>query len=237
MEKTRPLAGLAAIVFAIGFNIPYAILAVTYDYPDILRRPASEALEKFAAGGAGLVLTWHAFAFAALLFVPLAVALALTQKRVREKPALAVGAAVAGALAGLAQAMGLWRWVFVVPGLAQAHRDPQTNDTSKLAAEQTFSLINQYGGVAIGEHMGQLLTALFVVLLCGLQWNEGRRITASIGFVTAAAIAVGTNEGVAIAIGQSGEAFAMATIVGFLGLTIWLLATGIGLLPRQPIAQ
>jgi hypothetical protein len=235
MEKARPVTGAAAIALAIGFNVPYAILAATYDYPDILRRPAGEALALFHAGGARLVLTWHAFAVSALLLVPLASALALTPKSVAQRPGLAIGAAIAGALAGFAQAIGLWRWVFVAPGLARVHADPSADLTAKRAAEQTFDLINQYGGVAIGEHLGQLLTALFVLLLSALQWTDAKRITATIGVVTAVAVVVGAHEGVAIAVGGSGEAFTFATIAGFLGLAVWLLATGVGLMrPSVP---
>ena len=234
MEKARPYTGIAAIALAIGFNVPYAVLAATYDYPDILRRPAGEALDLFAAGGACLVFTWHDFAISALLLAPWAFALALTPRSIAQRPALAVGAAIAGALAGVTQAMGLWRWVFVVPGLARVHADPTADEASKRAAEQTFELINQYGGVAIGEHLGQLLTALFVLLLSALQWTEAKRISAVIGFITAGAIVLGTNEGLAIAVGQSGETFALATIVGFLGLAVWLIATGIGLIRPGP---
>jgi hypothetical protein len=127
----------------------------------------------------------------------------------------------------------LWRWVFVVPGLARTHADPSADPAAKRAAEQTFELINQYGGVAIGEHLGQLLTALFVLLLSAVQWREAKRVSATIGNATAAAIAIGTGEGLALALGQSGEAFSMATIAGVLGLTIWLIATGVGLM-RAP---
>lgn len=235
MEKARPFTGVAAIALAIGFNVPYAVLAATYDYPNILRRPAGEALELFAAGGASLILTWHVFAISALLMAPMAIALALTAKSVATKPSLAVGAAIAGALAGVTQAMGLWRWVLIVPSLARAHADPYTDDTAKRAAEQTFDLFNQYVGMAIGEHLGQLLTALFVLLLSALQWSDAKRISAVIGFITAGAILFGANEGVAIAISQSGEVFALGTIIGFLGLAVWLIATGVGLM--RPSSQ
>jgi hypothetical protein len=210
------------------FNVPFSILAATYDYPDVLRGSAGDALEKFAAGGAPLILTWHAFALTALALAPMAMALSLTRARIAERPGLAIGAAIAGSLAGLAQAIGLWRWVFVVPGLARTHAEGDAQ--ARLAAERAFDLLNQYGGVAIGEHLGQMLTALFVALLSAAQWGERKRIAAGIGFVTAAAIAVGANEGVALALGQSGEVFAMTTIAGFMGLTAWLLTTGIGLM-------
>ncbi|MDX2235892.1 MAG: DUF4386 family protein [Hyphomonadaceae bacterium] len=232
MDKPRTLAGASAIALAVVFNVPYAILAATYDYPDVLRRPAGEALDMFAAGGGALILTWHGFALSALALAPLAMALSLTPARVAHRPALAIGAAIAGALAGLAQAIGLWRWVFVVPGLARTHADAAATPEARRAAAQTFDLINQYGGVAIGEHLGQLLTALFVALLSGLQWGESRRVTAGVGFATALAIAAGTGEGLALALGGPGDAFALATIAGFLGLAAWLIATGAGLLRR-----
>ncbi|MCX7359768.1 MAG: DUF4386 family protein [Alphaproteobacteria bacterium] len=227
-EAPRPFTGAAAIATAIGFNVPFAILGATFEYPDVLRRPAGEVLNLFAQGGAPLILTWHAFAISALALAPLAFALTLTRNRVSDAPGLAIGAAVAGALSALAQAIGLFRWVFVVPGLARVHTDANATEEAKRAAEYTFDLINQYGGVAIGEHLGQLLLALFVVLFSAMQWRERKRISAVLGFVTVGAIVIGTNEGLALALGQSGEEFAMATIGGFVGLTLWLIATGIG---------
>jgi hypothetical protein len=228
MIKARPITGVCAIALAILFNVPFAILGSTFDYPDVLRRPAGEVLDLFAAGGNMLILTWHAFGLTALLLAPVAIMLALAPERVGSRPVRAIGAAILGALAGLAQAMGLWRWVFVIPGLARTHADPAASADAKLGAERAFDILNQYGGVAIGEHLGQWLTALFVLFLALAQWSEGRRISALVGFVTAAAVAVGTEEGVAIALGHSGAVFSMATIGGFLGLTVWLIATGVG---------
>jgi hypothetical protein len=229
-EKARPVTGACAIALAIVFNVPFSILGATYDYPDVLRRPAGEALELFAAGGPALILTWHAFALSALALAPMAISLSLTPERLALRPARGAGAAILGSLAGLAQAIGLWRWVFVVPGLARVHVDPAASPEAKLAAEQTFDLINLYGGVAVGEHLGQLLTAFFVLLLGSAQWSERRPVSAVIGFAAAAAITLGTGEGLAIALGTSGEIFSLMTIAGFVGLTAWLIATGIGLM-------
>ena len=86
-----------------------------FDYPGILREPAAEILARFHAGGPSLVLTWWAFGLCALAQAGLAVAL-LDRQRVR--PAWATAAAILGSLAGLTQAIGLWRWTFAVPGLA-----------------------------------------------------------------------------------------------------------------------
>lgn len=226
--RSNRALGLSAIALAILFNIPFSVLASTYDYPDILRRSAAEALDRFAAGGPALILIWYGFALAALALAPLAIGLSITRKRIGEHPTLAIGAAIAGALAGVAQAIGLMRWVFVIPALARAHAAPGATRDARIAAEQAFGLLNAYGGVAIGEHLGQLLTALFVVQLAALQWGERARITASIGFVTVAPMVAGTGEGLALALGTDGSGFAAATIAAFMGPTLWLIATGMG---------
>jgi hypothetical protein len=222
--RARPVLGVSAILFAIGFNVPYAVLAVTFDYPGILREPAGDVLERFTAGGAPLVLTWYAFMWAALLFVPLAAALALTRERITASPGLAIGAAIAGSLSGALQAIGLARWVFVIPAQATAHAagDP--------SAAVVFETLNAYGGVVIGEHLGQLLLALFAGLMACLQWTEHRRALGLTGLVSAAAIAAGTGEGLALALGGSGDVFSLFTITGFLALSAWLAATGVACL-------
>ncbi|MEO6826137.1 MAG: hypothetical protein ABI255_11225 [Microbacteriaceae bacterium] len=63
------------IALPIAFNAAFALLAVKFDYPDILRRPTGEILERFRRGGSALVPLWWAFAMTALLLAPLAVLL------------------------------------------------------------------------------------------------------------------------------------------------------------------
>ena len=96
MPISRPATGLAAIALAIAFNIPFSILASTFSYPDILRRPAAEVLGLFSAGGSPLVLTWYAFMLVALALVPMSVALAITPQRLLTSPGRVVGAAICG---------------------------------------------------------------------------------------------------------------------------------------------
>jgi hypothetical protein len=210
---------------AIGFNLPYANLAAIYDYPDILRGPAAEALSRFADGGVALILTWHAFAWAALLLAPLSIALGLTAQNRATSETLAIATALAGSLSGVVQAIGLWRWVFVIPGLARAHAEG--DPAARAAAEGAFDILNAYGGMAIGEHLGQWLLVFFTLGLSTLQWRQGLRISGGAGFFAAVTIAIGTTEGLAIALGRDGEVFSLFTIAGFLGLTVWLILAGL----------
>lgn len=213
------LAPLSLIMLAVAFNLPYARLAAVFDYPAILRQSGAEVLTAFAAGGPGLVLTWHAFAVAALAFVPVSMAHALEGGRMARMPALAVAAAIAGALAGVTQAMGLLRWVMVVPGMAQ--RDDVAG----------FEAFHAFAGVAVGEHLGMTLTALHVGVMSAIQWGEGRT-AAWLGALTAVLILGGAQEGVALAVGLTGDTFGMMAIAGYLALTVWMIASGLGLLRR-----
>ena len=226
--QSRAGVGLASIVFAVLFNVPFSLLGANYDYPKILRQPAAEALDKFAAGGNGLILTWYGFGLAALALTPLAIALSITPRRMVTSPALAIGAALAGTAASITQAIGLFRWVFVVPSLAATH------SANAASTEATFAMLNAWGGVAIGEHMGQWFTALFVLLSALLQRREGWKITSIIGFIATLLIAIGTGEGLAMAMGGNGAILALATILGFLGLTLWLIVTGANLIYERP---
>ena len=54
-------------------NICFFLLARSFDYPDVLRRPTSRDLARFRAGGSRLLLLWWAFALTAVVLVPLAV--------------------------------------------------------------------------------------------------------------------------------------------------------------------
>src|SRR5215204_7554373 len=70
---SRRLTGVLLILTPIAFNLLFTLLSVTFEHPDILRQPPGYVLERFDAGGAGLVATWYGFMLTAVLFVPLVV--------------------------------------------------------------------------------------------------------------------------------------------------------------------
>jgi len=159
MPESQPVraTGLFLLGFALIVNLPYTLLQRNFDYPHILRRPAAEVLLRVHEGGTGLILTWFGFGLCALLFVPAAV---LLPRLLARERAPWVGIAVAlGVASALLQAIGLLRWTFVVPVLAEAHADPAATEATRAAAIMVFRAVHQYGGVVLGEQMGQLLLA------------------------------------------------------------------------------
>ncbi len=227
MSISNKLTGISAISLAVVFNLPFSYLAQHFGYPDILRHPPEEVLSRFMAGGDGLIWAWYVFGLSALMFVPMGMALSVNKDRMQRVPALAIGAALAGALAGLVQAMGLLRWVFVVPGLAR--------DAGSEIAQSQFELMNAYAGVAIGEHMGQIFTALFVGLVAAMQFGERKPASGAIGVLTVLTMLVGSGGGLALALNQSDVLFSSVSVVAYLSLTVWLIVTGVGLVRSRPI--
>ena len=74
------------IVGAILVNIPYSLLIMNFDYPDILRLPTGEILTRFAAGGTGLIWTWLAFAWVGVPILVGILARALVNEQVGMMP-------------------------------------------------------------------------------------------------------------------------------------------------------
>lgn len=235
--KLTTAAGAGLIGLGIGLNIPFAILGATFGYPDILRQPTAEVLTRFHAGGAPLIATWYAFMAAALFFVPVALMVhdALTPADGRRGSTALRFATLAGILAGLVQALGLIRWVFAVPGLARTFADPAAGESARAAAVVAFESLHQFAGVALGEHLGQVGTAIWVGLVAVELWLRPgfARWQAVLGFAAAGLIAVGLVEGFATVMAFNPGPFGLATPVGYLALSVWMVAVGVTFLRRR----
>ena len=59
-------ASVLLIGVPIAFNVAFLELGRAFDYPKILRKEPDEILRRFAAGGPGLLLRWHALLVSAL---------------------------------------------------------------------------------------------------------------------------------------------------------------------------
>ena len=220
------LVGVTLIVFAVAFNLPYMWLAATFDYPDILRSPPGVILAAFADGGPPLILTWAAFALAALLFAPVAVGISkITQRNGHASSATAA----LGIAAGVTQAIGLSRWVYAVPGLAASWTASAGDPALRTAIELNFTALHQFAGVGIGEAIGQSLTAFWLMAVAIGQRRHPRfgGALAGLGLLGGIVLLLGIIEGLATVLAFDPGVFGLGALVGFLLLTVWLIWTGI----------
>lgn len=235
----RRRTGFALLMFAVALNVPFAMLATTFDYPDVLRRGAADVLPRFHAGGVSLLLQWYAYAGVAAAFVPLSLAV---RRTLLARRAGMLGVGLAGVLAGLFQLLGLLRWVFVVPSLAAAQVDPQATEATRAAAEQSFVVVHQMFGVAIGEHLGQLCTAVWTLgvarALRAHDWCP--RSLRWPGVAAAVLLVLGQVESFATVVPFPLGPLGVAVPAGFVLWSAWLAALGVVLVRtarNRPLAE
>ena len=215
--KPEKAIGYLLISGAVGVFIPYTILTITFNYPDILRQESGIILTQFHQGGTTLIFTWLAFA---LLGLPLLVAYSLIGERLEPKIPQIKWVTTIGIVSGIVQIIGLLRWVFVVPVLAAEYVHTTDSATHK-TIEISFKMMHQLGGVLLGEHLGQLFTIIWTVFisLALLKVNIIPKWLAWWGFLSSSIYLVAQAELLATVI----PGFPVIGIAGFLGSTLWLL--------------
>jgi hypothetical protein len=222
------VAGILLIAAPLWFNASFALLGNRFDYPEILRRPAGEILERFRAGGSPLIILWWTFMLSGLLLITVAVLLG----QVLGFGGIVPVATTFGVLAGLVQMLGLLRWVYLVPALARAYADPALNAEQREVQAAVFRALHQYLGVGVGEHLGYLFTGIWSVLIgVGViqttalpTWLGWPGIVIGAGLSVGSAEFLGPNE-------ERGWNLAGASIpVLYIAWSAWLLAMGIALI-------
>jgi hypothetical protein len=205
------LISSAALLF-----VPYTILSILFDYPQVLRQDAGIILTRFHQGGSSLVLVWWAFAIVGL---PLFGAYVLIGQQLENKVAFARLATVLGLIGLVVQMVGLLRWTFVVPVLAGQY--VSGNEMAKEASKVAFQVIHQYGGVVLGEHVGQLFTIAWTVLisLAFTRLKYFPKWLSWLGYGSSAIYLCAQAELFATVI----PGFPVWSLAGFLGSTLWLI--------------
>lgn len=214
--KTEKTIGSLFILGGILLFIPYTILSITFEYPVILRQDVGIILTKFHEGGNALIWTWWAFAMVGLPLLPAFIMLGQTME---NKLYFVRWATYAGVISLVVQMIGLLRWTFVVPVLANNYLNG--NEMAKEAAKIGFEVIHQYGGVTLGEHIGQLFAIAWTVMMCRafdkLNWMP--RWLIWFGYGASAIYLLAQTDLFATVM----PGFPVVALAGFIGSTLWLL--------------
>lgn len=213
MNAMTRTTGLLLIAVPLVFTAGFTGLQMTFGYPDILRHPAGEVLTRFAQSGADLHLYWYAMMAASLAMIAATIGAGLMF--IKGDAFLASLSIGAGVLAGLVQAMGLLRWVILVPMLAAQYTTPGATEIDQAMATSIFDFANQYLGAGIGEHFGYFFTAIWTILMSALVF-KAHRIVASAGVVIGAGVLTGMLEPFGVP---------MAGTIVSLSYTVWALWT------------
>ena len=218
------LTGFLLILVPIAFNATFFLLQRAFEYPDILRKPTDYILRRFKEGGAPLRRLWYAFAFTAVLFTPVPV---LVQQVFQPNAPwyLMIGTTM-GVLAGFVQILGLIRWSFLVPSLADMYTDSKSTQATRDSVAVVFQAFHRYTGVAIGEHLGYIFTTTWTILLCVaiIETDLVNPLFGWLGILPAIGVLVGVFE-------ETGfKAASAINAISYLLWSVWLIAFGLSLL-------
>lgn len=215
--KANKTIGYLLTSGAVGVFIPYIVLVLTFNYPGVLRQESGAILTQFHQGGTPLIYTWLAFALPGL---PLLVAYSLIGQQLEVTATYRKWVTSIGIISGIMQVIGLLRWVFVVPVLAVDYVHT-SSPVKKEALETAFILIHQFGGVLLGEHLGQLFTVTWTVFISRALWKAGM-ITKWLtvwGYMSSGVYLLAQAELFATVI----PGFPVMDLAGLIGSTGWLL--------------
>ena len=125
-----------------------------------------------------------------------------------------------GIISGLVQIIGLLRWVFIVPVLAADYVQASSSSRQE-AIEVSFKVMHQFGGVLLGEHLGQLFTIVWTVFtsFALLKIYLIPKWLAWWGFLAAFIYLLAQAELLATVM----PAIPVIGAAGFIGSTLWLL--------------
>ncbi len=216
MKIEKTIASLV-LIGAIGVFVPYTILTIIFEYPVILRQDTGTILTKFHEGGARLIWTWFAFALGGITLLP---AYILIGKKLEGRSSLIRVATSIGVIGLIVQMIGLLRWTFVVPVLSNTFVHA-TDEATKATAIVAFKTIHQFAGVLLGEHLGQLFTITWTVLISFSfaklklmpKWISWMGYTSSFIYLLAQAELLATVM----------PGLPVWNIAGFIGSTLWLV--------------
>ncbi len=164
MELKGNLPRVASLLLVLEFGffmIAFGVLAQAIDWPASLGEPASVVLPQLAAHHWAVLFGYYSYLISAILLVPLAISLCcilLTSKQ----NLLLLSATAFGVLSGAMKCLGIVRWLFLMPYLADRYGAPESSPLTQETVSLLYDSFNLYAGKT-GEYIGvQFFTALWV---------------------------------------------------------------------------
>lgn len=168
LSRVMMIAGGLLLAREAVFYAAFGVLAASIDWPGSLGLAAADALPLIREQQRSVFTGYYLYLLSSIMFLPIAMALREvlrhatgTQHTVaRLVMDIAVGFAVVSVVL---RSLGILRWLFAMPALAEVYVDPATTQATREQVVLQFDLLNHYAGQA-GEHLGvHLLMALFML--------------------------------------------------------------------------
>ncbi|GAC1454973.1 MAG: hypothetical protein NVS4B1_20080 [Ktedonobacteraceae bacterium] len=234
-ETIYRLTSVLLILSVLGFFIPFTILLAILHFTD---QPASIAFPLFRQQSVVILLSYYVIALSGLLLI--FAVLLLHQVLVRREVLTLTIATVCGVLGGLMQAIGDLRWPFLLPSLATAYFDPNSNQASRATVITIFQTVDQFAGIELSEHLYYLFIGVWSLLvgwylLRSLRSLRSARWLAWLGIISGCGLLISSIEQFDWPV--IGSALLVVVLLSRILWGIWLLAVAVVLLGRRTSAS
>ncbi|MFY8037416.1 MAG: DUF4386 domain-containing protein [Cyclobacteriaceae bacterium] len=153
-KKLNILIGIFLIVELIAQLFAIAVLGSHFEFPDILRQPASVALKLFHQNQAIIVPAYYVFMVSSILYLPITALIKTRAQSISTNQLWINLFQFSGIATAIFQVIGFCRWIIVLPFLSDTYFDKNTSDSVKQMIELIYETLNHYAGMTIGEHLG-----------------------------------------------------------------------------------
>ncbi|MEM9715331.1 MAG: hypothetical protein AAF826_02320 [Pseudomonadota bacterium] len=161
----------------------FFILFPAINWPASLDEPPSVILPLILEQSTAVFWGYLSYLVHAIALILLAI---LLRDALGLKGAMGTAIVSFGVLAGFAKALGITRWLFLMPGMAATYVDPSATDATQAAIAVVYDAFNAYAG-GVGELMGVgLFAGVWTILIAIVLIKNGFRITGYAGLGAAA---------------------------------------------------
>jgi len=161
----------------------FFILAPAINWPASLGEPPAIILPLILDQSGAVFAGYLSYLIHALALVPLAI---LLREALGLDGMMGRTVVTLGVLAGFAKALGITRWLFLMPGLATAYTDPSASPTTQEAIAVVYEAFNAYAG-GVGELMGVgLFAGVWTIVISVAVLRRGWTLIGYAGFGAAA---------------------------------------------------
>jgi hypothetical protein len=181
-NPARHTAALLLIGQFVAMWTAFFILMPAINWPASLDLPPAEILPLILDQSGAVFAGYLSYLIHALLLIPIA---ALMPAALGLGEGAGRTAMLFGGLSGFAKALGITRWIFLMPGLAVAYTAPGADQATQSAIAVIYEAFNAYAG-GVGEILGVgLFAGIWTLILSSALIGAGSRILGWAGLFAA----------------------------------------------------
>lgn len=230
-DERRGLYRLTALLLVLAFilqTLSLIVLGAAIGWPASLDEPASVNLPLILEQRGVVILGYGSYFLYSILILPLAFLFYYVLKeRDTSSPLLAIAVGF-GVISALARSLGIVRWLFMMPVLAEIYVDPGTDAATRQTISVVYDAFNAYAG-GVGEILGVGVFAAALFGLVSVAMIRSARFPSWIGYaglIVAALLAAGVLEVFGLDVGPF-------LTISVTALQLWMLALAVVLFLRS----